>query len=142
MTRFDARLAQPWLALKIGYGLIPILAGADKFLNLLTFWPRYVSPAVAASLPVGAQQLMYLVGIVEIAVGLMVLTRWTVLGSYVAAVWLLCIAANLVLAGFYDVAVRDAAMAVGAFALARLTEVRADAASPAEVGAAPVHRAA
>lgn len=124
MNRLDPRVVPAWTALKIAYGLIPLLAGLDKYLDLLTYWPHYVSPVVAALLPVSPQQLMYVVGVVEIAVGVAILTRWTVLGSYVAAVWLLCIAANLVLAGVFDVAVRDVAMAIGAFTLARLTEVR------------------
>ena len=61
-------------------------------------------------------------GIVEVLVGLAVLTRWTVIGSYAAAGWLLLIAVNLVLAGFFDIAVRDVVLAVAAFTLARLTE--------------------
>ena len=69
--------------------------------------------------------LMHVVGIVEMAVGLLILTRWTRLGAYVASVWLLCIALNLVLAGsYFDVAVRDIAMSVGAWTLAKLSEVR------------------
>lgn len=124
MNRLDPRLAPAWMALKVGYGLVPLLAGLDKFVNLLTYWPHYVSPAAAALLPVAPQQFMYVVGVIEIAVGVAILTRWTVLGSYVAAGWLLCIAVNLVLAGAFDVAVRDVAMAIGAFTLARLTEVR------------------
>ena len=122
--RLDERVEPAWIALKIGYGLVPLLAGLDKFLNLLTFWPKYVSPAAAAVLPIEPQQFMYVVGVIEIAVGLMVLTRWTAVGSYIAAVWLVCIAANLVLAGDFDIAVRDVVMAVGAFTLARLTEAR------------------
>ncbi len=66
---------------------------------------------------------MGLVGIIEMAVGIAILTRWTRLGAYVASAWLLAVAANLVLAGFFDVAVRDVVMSLGAFALARLTEV-------------------
>ncbi|MEW6268415.1 MAG: hypothetical protein AB1689_03855, partial [Thermodesulfobacteriota bacterium] len=83
-----------------------------------------LSPAAASLLPFAPQTFMYLVGVVEIVVGLAILTRWTEIASYVAAVWLVCIAANLVLAGYLDVAVRDVVMAVGAFTLARLTEVR------------------
>ena len=64
-------------------------------------------------------------GVVEIAVGLLILTRWTRIGAYVASAWLLLIAVNLVSTGhFLDVAARDVAMAVAAFALARLEEVR------------------
>lgn len=124
MSQLDQRLEPAWLALKLGYGLVPLLAGLDKFFNLLTFWPQYVSPTAAAVLPIGPQHLMYVVGVIEIAVGVMILTRWTALGGYVAAAWLVAIAANLVLAGYFDVAVRDVMMAVGVFTLARLTEAR------------------
>jgi hypothetical protein len=124
MNQLDNQLETPWTALKIAYGLVPLLAGIDKFLNLLVFWPKYLSPALAAGLPVTPEVFMRTIGVVEIVVGLLILTRWTMVGSYIAAVWLLCIAANLVLAGFFDVAVRDVVLAIGAFTLARLTEVR------------------
>jgi hypothetical protein len=64
------------------------------------------------------------VGIVEIVVGVAILTGWTRIGAYVASAWLLGVAANLVSAGFYDVAVRDLVMSLAAFTLARLVEVR------------------
>ena len=109
------------------YGLVPLLAGLDKFLNLLADWPKYLSPWVAGLLPVSAQTFMYVVGVIEIVVGLMVLTRWTRLGAWIAAAWLVLIALNLVTLGLFDIAVRDLAMAVGAYTLARLAEVRQDA---------------
>jgi hypothetical protein len=68
---------------------------------------------------------MYIVGVIEMIVGLAILTKWTRLGSYVASVWLLAIAVNLVSTGmFFDVAVRDVEIALAAFVLARLTESR------------------
>ena len=71
---------------------------------------------------------MRVAGVVEMAVGLAILTRWTRIGSYVAAVWLLAIAANLLAGGrFLDVAVRDVEMAIAAYALARLAEAHASA---------------
>jgi ABC-type branched-subunit amino acid transport system permease subunit len=70
---------------------------------------------------------MVAVGIIEIAVGLMVLTRWTRLGAWIAAAWLVAIALNLVTLGLFDIAVRDLAMAVGAYTLARLAELRHEA---------------
>ena len=76
-------------------------------------------------LPVSGQTFMDIAGVVEMVVGLAILTRWTVLGSYVAAAWLVAIAVNLVASGrFLDVAVRDLVMATAAWALARLTEAR------------------
>jgi uncharacterized membrane protein YphA (DoxX/SURF4 family) len=109
------------------YGLVPLLAGLDKFFNLLTDWPKYLSPAIAGLLPVSAQTFMHAVGIIEVVVGLLVLTRWTRLGAWIAAAWLVLIAVNLVTMGLFDIAVRDLAMAVGAYTLARLAELRQDA---------------
>jgi uncharacterized membrane protein YphA (DoxX/SURF4 family) len=134
MASIDSKLDSARLALKIGLGLAAFLAGLDKFFNLLTDWPHYVSPLAAAVLPVSAAHFMYIAGIIEMVVGLAILTRWTRLASYVAMVWLLLIAANLVTAGFFDIAVRDVEMAIAAYTLARLTEARAVNA------AAPVHR--
>ena len=123
----DNRLNAPWLALRYGIGATAALAGIDKFLNLLADWGSYVSPLAAQVLPVSTATLMGGVGIVEIAVGAAILSGWTRLGGYVASAWLLAVAANLVLAGFYDVAVRDVIMSFAAFTLARMAEVRAEA---------------
>jgi hypothetical protein len=106
------------------YGLVPLLAGLDKFFNLLADWPKYLSPWVADLLPVSAETFMHAVGLIEIVVGLMVLTRWARLGAWIAAAWLVLIALNLVTMGLLDVAVRDLAMAIGAYTLARLAELR------------------
>jgi hypothetical protein len=122
-TMLEERLKTPFLALRWTYGLVPLLAGLDKFFNLLADWSSYLSPGIASLLPVAPTTFMYFVGIVEMAVGVMVLTRWTKYGAYLAAVWLTAIAGNLVLAGTLDVAVRDLAMAVGAYTLARLAEL-------------------
>jgi uncharacterized membrane protein len=109
--------------LRVTFGVVPFLAGVDKFFNLLAYWPRYLSPAAEAILPVSGQTFMYVAGVIEMAVGVAILTRWTLLGSYVAAAWLVAIALNLVASGtFLDVAVRDLVMAVAAYTLARLTE--------------------
>jgi uncharacterized membrane protein len=125
---FDSRLDRAWWALRIGLGVGPFLAGLDKYFNLLTNWPAYISPLALKILPFSGQTFMYIVGAIEMIVGLAILTKWTRLASYVACAWLLAIAINLVSTGmFLDVAVRDAEMAVAAFVLARITEVRADA---------------
>jgi hypothetical protein len=132
-TQPNLNLESLYRPLWLTYGLVPLLAGLDKFLNLLTDWPKYLSPAVAGLLPVSAETFMYAVGIIEIAVGLMVLTRWTRLGAWIAAAWLVLIAVNLVTLGMFDIAVRDLAMAVGAYTLARLAELRQE--SPTAVPA-------
>jgi hypothetical protein len=117
-----ARLESARIALRVSFGLLPLLAGLDKFTYLLTDWSAYVGPVARSLLPVDPQTFLYAVGIVEILVGLAVLTRWTAIGSYAAAGWLTLVAVNLVLAGFFDIAVRDVVLAVAAFTLARLTE--------------------
>ena len=120
--KLDERVESARQVLKVTFGVVPFLAGLDKFFNLLADWPRYLSPLAESILPVGGQTFMYVAGIVEMAVGIVILTRWTAIGSWIAAAWLVAIAVNLVAAGFLDVAVRDLVMATGAFALARLTE--------------------
>lgn len=122
-ANLDAIYRPLWLT----YGLVPFLAGLDKFFNLLTDWPQYLSPLVSGMLPMEPQTFMYVVGVIEMAVGVMVLTRWTRLGAWIAAAWLVAIALNLLSMGVLDVAVRDLAMAVGAYTLARLAELRQEA---------------
>ena len=117
-------------ALRIGLGAVPFLAGLDKFFNILTNWERYLSPTVERLLPMSGVTFMHVVGVIEMVVGLAILTRWTRLGGYVAMVWLILIAVNLISTGaFFDVAVRDLVMAIAAYTLARLTEVRQPATS-------------
>jgi len=124
----DTRINQAWWGLRAFFGVVPVVAGLDKFFNLLTNWEQYVSPLAARVLPFSAGAFMRVAGIVEIAVGLMILTRWTRLGSYVASAWLALIAVNLLTTGhFFDVAARDVGLALAAFALARLEEVRQEA---------------
>ena len=121
----DRRVESARQALRVAFGIVPFLAGLDKFFDLLADWPRYLSPAAKAVLPVSAETFLHFAGVVEMAVGLAIMTRWTVLASYVAAAWLVAIALNLIASGnFLDVAVRDLVMATAAYALARLTEAR------------------
>lgn len=117
-----------WWMLRAGFGVVPALAGLDKILrtNLLADWPSYISPLATAVLPVSGEVLMQVVGVIELVVGVAVLTVATRLGAYVAAAWLLLIAGNLITTGqYFDVAVRDVLLAVAAYTLARLTEARA-----------------
>ena len=109
-----------YVPLKITYGLVPLLAGLDKFVGLLADWERYLAPSFVSMLPVSASTFMMIVGVIEMAVGLAILTKLTRLGAYVAMGWLALIAVNLLLAGMFDVAVRDLARAVGAYSLGTL----------------------
>jgi uncharacterized membrane protein YphA (DoxX/SURF4 family) len=126
--------------LRITFGVVPFLAGLDKFFNLLAHWDRYMSPLAERLLPMSPATFLHLAGVIEMAVGIAILTRWTRLASYVAAVWLVGIALNLLLAGYFDVAVRDVVMAIAAYTLAKLSEARAAAQEPAV--AVPAHSAA
>jgi len=108
--------------LKFTYGLVPITAGLDKFTGVLADWESYISPFAASVLPFSTSTFMSIVGIVEIAVGLMVLTKFTRTGSQLAAGWLLFIAINLAIAGVFDVAIRDVVMAIGAWSLFLLSK--------------------
>jgi uncharacterized membrane protein YphA (DoxX/SURF4 family) len=125
MTDFDHRLNAGWWALRIGLGVGPIITGIDKFFNKLTDWGMYLSPLATRIVPVSATTFMRAVGVVEIIAGLIVLSRWTKLGSYIVMLWLIGIAVNLLATGmFYDLAMRDVEIAIGAFALSQLTAVR------------------
>lgn len=121
----EKKIQSAYYALRVAYGVVPIVAGLDKFTNLLVDWRMYLSPFFERLLPVSPTTFMHLVGIVEILVGLAVLTAATRIGAYVAAAWLACIAVNILSSGQHlDVAVRDLVMALGAYTLARLEEVR------------------
>lgn len=129
-------LESAWWVLRIGLGVGPALAGLDKIFraNLLADWTAYLSPLAAAALPVSGDVFMPIVGVIELMVGAGILTFATRLGAWIAMAWLLAIAANLVTTGmFLDVAVRDVEMALAAYALARLSEVRESARQPERI---------
>lgn len=110
---------EAFLILKIGFVLAPILAGLDKFFNVLVDWTRYFSPVVVEIIPIGA--LLPVVAIVEIAAGVGVALKPR-LFAYVVAAWLGAISLNLLLLpGFYDIALRDVGLALAALALGRLS---------------------
>ena len=112
--------------LKWTYGLVPIVAGADKFMHILTDWDKFLAPAIANMLPVSAGSFMSVVGVIEIIAGILVLVKPKI-GSLVVALWLIGIALNLLLTGqYFDVAVRDVVMAIGAFSLYMLSEKQKD----------------
>ncbi|MFN3651001.1 MAG: hypothetical protein ACK47B_15610 [Armatimonadota bacterium] len=112
---------QAYQILRLAFTVAPIVAGADKFLGLLTNWERYLSPPVASLVGGNGHTLMLGVGVVEIAAGLLVAFKPRI-GGYVVAAWLAGIIVNLLLIpGFYDVAFRDFGLALAALALARLS---------------------
>jgi hypothetical protein len=110
------------LILYIGFTILPILAGLDKFFHLLVNWDMYLAPVATRILPVSAHTFMLVVGAIEIVAGLLVFFRPQI-GAYVVALWLWGIIVNLLLIpGFYDVAVRDFGLSLGALALARMSQ--------------------
>lgn len=130
----NKRTESAYWALRVAFGVVPIVAGLDKFTNLLANWEAYLSPVAARLLPVSPGLFMHAAGIVEIVVGAAILLGYARWFGWVAMAWLAAIALNLVSSGHYlDVAARDAVMAVGAFALARLAPLH-EVAAVAEAG--------
>ena len=109
--------------LKFTYGIVPIVAGLDKFTNVLTNWVNYLGKN-ADLIPVNAFVFMKIVGIIEIIAGIIVLVKPRI-GAYIVMIWLLCIALQLIIGlNYFDVAVRDIVMAIGAYTLAQLTIIK------------------
>ncbi len=126
MTASDGKLNGVWWLLRVGLGVGVFLAGLDKFFEVLTTWSMYLSPLAERLLPVSPDAFLRAVGVVEMAIGAAILTRWPRVGAYALAVWLVGIVVNLALAAhFWDLVVRDLEVSLSAFALARLTEWRA-----------------
>jgi DoxX len=137
MQNTDNRLNTTWWALRVLFGFVPIAAGLDKYFNFLTNWETYLNPLATKLVPVTPATFMHIVGAVEIIAGIVVLSRFTKIGSYVVMVWLVAIAVNLLTMGkFLDVAVRDLGLAVAAFSLAQLSAVREESTSTVRVRAA------
>jgi uncharacterized membrane protein YphA (DoxX/SURF4 family) len=110
-----------FLALRVGFTVAPILAGADKFLNLMTDWTQYVAPTITSTLGISAHQFMMIVGAIEIVAGLLVAFKPRI-GGMVVAAWLAGIILNFVLNPnhYWDVALRDLGLLIGAFSLSML----------------------
>lgn len=114
-----------WL-LKVGFVVAPLIAGLDKFFNYLTVWTKYLAPVFPNMLNVTPETFMSGVGIIEIIAGIGVLFRPKIF-AYVVCAWLVGIMINLFLiGGYYDIALRDLGLAIGAFALGQLSNVHED----------------
>jgi hypothetical protein len=112
---------QAYQLLHWGFVAAPVIAGADKFVSVLTNWDRYLAPSIANVLPMSAHAFMMIVGAIELVAGLLVALKPRI-GAYVVAAWLVGIIINLLLlGGFYDVALRDFGLFLGALALGRLS---------------------
>jgi hypothetical protein len=111
---------QAFRLLQLGFCIAPILTGADKFFGVLANWDMYLAPSIAERLPVSGHTFMLITGAIEIAAGLLVAVLPRI-GGFVVGAWLCGIVVNLLIAGnFYDVALRDIGLAMGAFALGLL----------------------
>jgi hypothetical protein len=125
------RSLEAFRILRFGFIVAPIVAGIDKFLNLLTDWDKYLAPVVSDTLGVQPHSFMMIVGVIEIVAGIVVAVRPRI-GGYVVAAWLLGIIVNLLLVGGYlDVALRDLGLLLAALALARLAQAKTMARAPA-----------
>jgi hypothetical protein len=113
---------QAFRILQVGFVAAPILAGLDKFFHLLVNWDQYVPSIIAQLSPIGVHGLMLVVGVIEIVAGLGVAWKPRIF-AYVVAAWLLIIIANLLLIpGYFDIALRDFGLFLGALALGRLSQ--------------------
>ena len=109
--------------LRIGFAVLPIWMGIDKFINGMTFWPHYLAPWIVGILPFSAQTAMYVVGAIEIVAGVAVAVKPRY-ASYVVGLWLAGIIIDLLTySGFYDVALRDFGLLVAALSLGLLARV-------------------
>ena len=116
---------QATVLLRTLFTVAPILFGLDKFFNVLTDWTIYLAPLATQIVPVDPQTFMYAVGVVEIVAGILVALRPRI-GSLVVALWLAGIIVNLLVLGdYFDVALRDFGLLVGALALNRLATAQA-----------------
>lgn len=114
-------VSQAYGVLYIGFVALPILAGLDKFSHLLVNWNQYLAPLATRIFPVSDHTFMLIVGAIEIVAGCLVAIRPRI-GAWVVALWLWGIIANLLLIpGFYDIALRDFGLSLGAIALARIS---------------------
>ena len=113
---------QAFQILRFGFTVAPILAGLDKFFHFLVDWDKYLSPMANNVLGGHGHEFMLVVGVIEIVAGIGVALKPRVF-AYIVAIWLLGIIANLLsIPGYYDVALRDLGLALGALALARLSD--------------------
>ncbi|MFL5826086.1 MAG: DoxX family protein [Thermoleophilaceae bacterium] len=114
---------QAFALLRLGFAIAPIAFGLDKFFNVMVHWPKYLAPWINDIAPGSAQQFMYFVGVTEIVAGLAVAIKPRY-GAYVVAAWLAGIVINLLsYSGYYDIALRDFGLMLGALTLGRLASV-------------------
>jgi hypothetical protein len=119
----NTKVMHTWLLLKATYALVPVLLGLDKcYIGMIVNWAKYVSPLIADNMPVMMPQFIMIVGIIEIVAGILV-WFYPRFGAYVIVAWMGLIILNLAtMNAYYDIIARDIVIAIGALALAWLSE--------------------
>jgi|SRR4051812_15917390 len=122
VIRVSSPSYQAYQILHVAFTIAPIVAGLDKFFHFLVNWDMYLSPLVEKTLGVPTHSFMLGVGVIEVVAGLLVAAAPRI-GGYIVGLWLCGIILNLLsIPAYLDVALRDLGLALGAFALARLSE--------------------
>jgi amino acid permease len=120
VARGERPVHQAFQVLRFGFTVLPIIAGLDKFTDLLANWHDYLAPIITNHIPLSAHTFLMIVGVIEIVAGLIVAAKPSI-GGFIVAAWLWGIIVNLLLVpGYYDIALRDFGLSLGALALARL----------------------
>jgi len=119
-TQLKQNVQPVFSILKFTFNIVPLVAGLDKFTNILCDWTQYINPSILGMLPFSGATFMMIVGVIEIIAGIIVFVQPKV-GGLIVSFWLALIALTL-LAGwkFADIAVRDLVMAISAFCMTRL----------------------
>lgn len=120
-TNSQNTVNQIYNILKYIFVIVPIVAGLDKFTNILTQWDQYINPSIADMLPFSAPVFMTIIGVVEIIAGVIVLKN-SYIGGMIVAAWLALVAISMLISGYADIAVRDLVMATTAFSMAKLSQ--------------------
>lgn len=116
-------LKQSYNLLKYTFVIIPIVAGVDKFTNLLTHWEKYANLSIINLLPFSTSTFMMIVGVIEIIAGIIVLKKPEI-GGYIVSGWLTIIALTLLIGfNYVDIAVRDIVMSISALSMARISKI-------------------
>ncbi len=121
-----------WNLLRYSYGAVLLLAGLDKVFatNLIVDWAQYISSQAMSMLP-SVSAFLFFIGVVEVVVAVLMLTKFQRLAGYLSVAWLLIISLNLVILGTLDIAIRDVLLAVGALVLVLLTDTARETSRPA-----------
>ena len=126
LPRVDVRVGTPahqaFQILRFGFTVAPIVAGLDKFFGVLVNWDQYLAPVANSMLGGNGHAFMMVVGVIEIVAGIGVWFKPRIFANVVAA-WLVLIIINLLMIpGYFDIALRDLGLALGALALGRLSQ--------------------